>query len=460
MNQPFDYRELESLALALPAPLEALRCAGDFDGELACIDRMLAEGVQDAGMRARLRMERVIAQGMRHDYRMDRAHFLARLREHYPTCDEQTVDALLASGHVDTIGVGGELRFQRAAVSNVLKCCRRILEEQAHPDVPYRSPDDPLLSDNCRRMAQNGGRAFRYRVRMSLTVDQEAQRPGQRIRVWLPMPAACASQHDIVLLDASGTPQLCGGAQPTAYFEETYEPGREFFVEFAYTHRVPYFAPDPAAVLPEQPHFDTEEQLPHIRFTPALRALAAQLRGDETNPLLLARRVYDYITTQVKYSYMREYLLMDSIAEFCAVHRRGDCGVQALLFITLCRILGIPARWESGNAVKPSGSVGSHDWAMFYVAPWGWMYADPSYGGGAHRRGDETLCAHYFGNLDPFRMVCATAFQQPFLPHKTYLRDDPYDNQSGEAEWDDAPLHTSDLTRRKVLIESTEIPFL
>ena len=41
---------------------------------------------------------------------------------------------------------------------------------------------------------------------------------------------------------------------------------------------------------------------------------------------------------------------------------------MALTFITLCRIAGIPARWESGFAVAP-GDAGCHDWARFYVAP-------------------------------------------------------------------------------------------
>ena len=50
---------------------------------------------------------------------------------------------------------------------------------------------------------------------------------------------------------------------------------------------------------------------------------------------------------------------------------------MALTFITLCRIAGIPARWESGFAVAP-GDAGCHDWARFYVAPKGWMYADCS----------------------------------------------------------------------------------
>ena len=34
--------------------------------------------------------------------------------------------------------------------------------------------------------------------------------------------------------------------------------------------------------------------------------------------------------------------------------------MQALLFITMCRIAGVPARWQSGLYAEP-GSVGMHD---------------------------------------------------------------------------------------------------
>ena len=455
--EPFRFKNLEALAITLPDMVDFYRRSGDFDGELSCIEQMLKKGGLTRSMQTRLELEQVIARGMREDYRMDRTAFLTRLQQKYPKCDEALLEKLLATGHLDTILRGGELYFQNAAVSNALNCCKKLLEENEHPETPFVYPEDTLLRENHRIMKEKGGRAFRYRVRMSLTVDEEAQRKGKRIRVWLPVPAQCAEQSDIVLHAATEGVHLSGGKQPTAFFEEVYEPGKEYFVEFSYTHRLPFFDLRTVDVCTEQPRFYVDEMLPHIGFTPTLRALAEDLRGGETNPLLVARRIYDFITTNVKYSYMREYLLMENISEFCAVNRRGDCGVQALLFITLCRILGIPARWQSGNAVKPGGSVGSHDWAMFYVAPYGWLYADPSYGGGAKRRGDELLCSHYFGNLDPFRMVCATEVQQPFSPEKLFLRDDPYDNQSGEAEWEDMPLHTRDLTRRKVLISAEEV---
>lgn len=99
------------------------------------------------------------------------------------------------------------------------------------------------------------------------------------------------------------------------------------------------------------------EELPHIQFTPYLRSLAAEITEGESNPLLIARRIYDFITTKVSYAFMRDYACIDHLAEYCALNLKGDCGVQALLFITLCRIAGIPAKWQSGIDAKP-GDVG------------------------------------------------------------------------------------------------------
>ena len=40
----------------------------------------------------------------------------------------------------------------------------------------------------------------------------------------------------------------------------------------------------------------------------------------------------------------------------------------------------------------------------------------------------------YLGNLDPYRMVCNSAYQQSFYVPKQHVRIDPFDNQCGECE--------------------------
>ena len=196
---------------------------------------------------------------------------------------------------------------------------------------------------------------------------------------------------------------------------------------------------------------DLSEQLPHICFTPYMKALAADITRGKHSVLAKARAIYDYVTENVEYSFVRTYFTIESLAEYAAIGRRGDCGIQALMFITLCRIAGIPARWQSGLDTNPY-DTGSHDWAMFYAEPYGWIFADPSFGGGAHRDGHEEERRFYFGNLDPFRTPTTRIFQSEFDPPRKYLRLDPYDNQCGEIEYDDRGLIKGEFrSSRRVL---------
>ena len=130
--------------------------------------------------------------------------------------------------------------------------------------------------------------------------------------------------------------------------------------------------------------------------------------------------------------------------------------MQALLFITLCRIAGISARWQSGLYTTPY-TASSHDWAQFYIAPYGWLFADCSFGGSAYRLGEYERWNFYFGNIDPFRMPANSGFQEEFYPPKKYLRADPYDNQRGEIEYNDRGLLYHEFDSNKEILECFEL---
>nr|WP_255350143.1 transglutaminase-like domain-containing protein [Marinitoga sp. 1155] len=152
--------------------------------------------------------------------------------------------------------------------------------------------------------------------------------------------------------------------------------------------------------------------------------------NDEKNPYLKAKLIYDWITLNVNYSYVKPYSIYGNISQFVATNLKGDCGFQALLFITMCRIAGIPARWQSGWYINKY-FASPHDWALFYIEPYGWLPANLSFGGA--RRNIPKFKEFYFVNLNGFRMVANNNFMEPF-PGKKFWRSDPYDNQVGELE--------------------------
>ncbi len=474
-KRPFyRFEDLPYLAVELPETVKSYRYAGDFEGEITYIEKLLSDGILHANpltdaMRRRLMLEHAIAAELSHDYSVTADELLERFRETYPDLQPHHIDALIDSGHADYILRAGVPYFQRAAYSNLMNQCGDLLRRVQQPDYvspPIKPGRDAVLTG----MKKHGSLSRRYHVRMSIKpTEVHKDQLGKTVRVHLPYPAPSLSQSEITLLDSSHPVKIKKAQQTTAYIETEYRAEEEYWVEYSYVNTAPYHDlgtaqakqdaaahaddPIPADVLPF-----LEEQYPHIRFTPYMMALAKEIAGREKNPLKLARRVYDWVTEHIRYSYMRSYFALENIPEFAVLHGRGDCGVQALVFITLCRILGIPAKWESGHGVHDRGYgkafMGSHDWAMFWIAPFGWLYCDPSYGGGAYRSGNKRRWNHYFGNLDPWRHVTCNDFQRQFVPAKKFPRIDPYDNQNGEIEFDDYGLTVWEIDDQQEVLET------
>lgn len=456
----FREEDIKYLAVTLPYEVQYYKYDGNFYGVIAAASKLL-EGELPHALRMRLLIEREVAEVLKSDYLMRFDDLLEAIREEFPACTADNLREIVRMGQADYIhkGMYGFLYFQQSAPANILSCHREYLMRLTDPDAREEHPLDELRLHNIKIMRERGSRAFRFTVEQELSVSPDAERSGERIRVHLPYPAACGTQpgEEIRLISCSHDGVfISDSASRTACIETAHRPGDRYVIRFSYVNRAVYANPEPSAVLDDQPDFFTGELYPHIRFTPLINELAREIAGEEKNPLLLARRVYDWVTKNVRYSYMREYLCIENIPEFAIINRRGDCGVMALTFITLCRRLGIPAKWESGSSVRP-GAIGSHDWAMFYVAPYGWLYTDASYGSGAYQRGNTELWNHYFCNLDPYRLVANTEFQQRFDPPKDFMRMDPYDNQSGEAEFESHGLGFGETVRRRRVISAQEI---
>ena len=457
--------DLSYLSVGLPDEVKMYHFSGDFAEEIAAIDRWLNRPVPLC-LRKRLAIQRIFAAELLDDYPLTRADVIKGMQTRYPAADESALDMFIASGNVDYILKNGEMRFQYQAISNIFKTHTHDLERMYNPTYEETSAA-ATVPENIRIMQEKGSRAFRYEVEYWMKLEPHAEKPGETLKIWFPYPVACESQSgdEIKLISSSHPVTVTGDVHRTAYMEIPCEAGATYSVRYSFVNRAKYTKVDlnrdsyPSVgdgLTADELTYYTGEQYPHIRFTPFIRMLAQEIAGNETDPLRLARRVYDYIYEHVRYSYVRDYLLIENIPEFVLMNGYGDCGTMALAFITLCRALGIPAKWQSGSACSPD-SIGSHDWAMFYIAPYGWLYCDPSYGEGAARSGNEVRRDHYFANLDPFRLVASNQFQQPLTPDKVFCRMDPYDNQCGEAEYDHTNIFFEDREHGRRVVSSEEI---
>ena len=480
---------LASLNLGLPDDVRRLKEAGYYTEAIACIDTYLAEDwtktqnqpVQPAGplpenptprgvdaMRDALLAQREILRRLPLDYTVPEAQALELLQDLVRDFTPEEFRALDKAGAMDWRFVEGEKKYIHSFAETLLATHPELAERQIDP--PLQHPSWERYEPEHEQMVRTGAVSADITLETSIGMSDEAfaaalaaakqqGRSTVHVRVWLPLPAACPAQSNITL-DSFTEPPTCiapeDAAQRTAYWEADLAENRTFGAEYSYRETAVYADPLSFTPDPEQPDFYTGEEAPHIVFTPYLRALAAQLTEGVTSPAEKAKRIYDYVTLNVRYHFQPSYFVHESIAENCARSRRGDCGIMALTFITLCRIAGIPARWESGLAVAP-GDAGCHDWARFYIAPKGWMYADCSYGSSMARRGDEMLRRHYFGSLDTGRMVANSAFEAPFDPPMTGFRSDPYDNQSGEMEADGVGLFGEEKVTTKEVLRFEEV---
>ena len=432
---------------ALPADIARRRDMGDLEGAVRLIDGRLSGGKQPL-LAPRLEAERVRLERLGHDYPFTRAEAIGQIRAEWPEFTEEQFDALVDGGRIDWRMLGGEMHIHERFLESL-----RIYPREApglRPEQADHTERDAMLA----RMEREGSLTARITLRASIRALVPVE--GRAVQAWLPLPAACPQQSGIQILDATpgGIPAPEDAPQRTIWWDT--RGVSEFTVTYRYLHRAEYVDPLTLPLDPVQPTFDLEEQPPHILFTPYLRALAARLTAGLVSPAERARAIYDYVTGMVDYRYQPAYLQLDCIPDQCAKTLRGDCGVFALLFITLCRIAGIPARWQSGLSVRPDGA-GPHDWAMFYLAPHGWLWADCSFGSSARRSGEDARRAHYFGSLDPWRMVANSAFQAPLTPPMTGWRQDPYDNQVGELMVDGRGL---DSTQRDWSQEVLELELL
>jgi hypothetical protein len=433
------------------ATLKALIDAGKYSEAEDILRKQVADPAAPITDGPAVQLE--VLRRTRQDFRLTNADVLAEIRKGIPDATQQDVDRWRESGDLQSRTIDGEPRYFTRAVSNLFRFNKEAQRRQQNKKDEKKFDVNGLL-EKLVKLAETSDDPQIYPVKHQVTYSIELHKgprikPGAKVRAWLPFPQEYRQQRDIKLISsvpAEGHIASQSAPQRTIYFEQTVDdadkpPRFEIEIEFTTSAYVPKL--DPAKVKPYDTTSDvyreyTAERRPHIAFTPEVKRLAAEIVGDEKNPLEKARRIFRWISANVPWCAEMEYSIIPSLSGKGLTARRGDCGVQGTSFITLCRAAGIPARWQSGWQTKP-GDENMHDWSEIYIEPWGWLPADAS--NGVRKHPDPRVRDFFCGHMDPYRFIDNLDYGRTLDPPKTSFRSEPTDFQRGEVEVDGHNLY-------------------
>lgn len=444
---------------SMPSALRELESRGDFKAAESWLDEQSTSASGD--LKKHYTSERERLRRVQRDYSATVEDVLKKLRKEIPKVTTRDLDLWRQEGAIQWIPVNGEPRYFRREPGNLLRFNKRAqaMQKSAKKKAPAR--DDPAgtskkfdldphllkVIDAAREKKTTEVLPITFHVRHTIAVKPDVVPPGETIRCWFPYPQNYRQQHEPVLrTTATVRISAPGTLMRTAYMEQpANKAGEPTTFTLEYEYRTAAYYPDlkkPAKhPLPDAAVGFLEEQPPHIVFTPEIRALAQDIVGSESKSLAKAYKIWSWLDLNIKWAAEMEYGTMPNIVQ--KVCKRGDCGTQALLFVALCRVSGVPARWQSGWVTKPK-AWNMHDWAEFHTLEFGWLPADPSVG---RRKSKKlTLRDFMFCHLDAYRMIANLDWGQPFDPPKQFDRSDPVDNQRGEVEWSGGNLYYDDWT--------------
>lgn len=398
------------------------------------------------------------------DFSLDSVEAAARLKEFYPELTKEQVEEWESTKALESYMVDGVKKYFVRAVRNLFR-----IDSVAGKVYDSHYPEDPADPDNgiyafnrraiesVRRTGNCLANPVECTFSFKLTVDADAVPAGKTVRAWMPFPRSDQNSiKDIKVLETSEPSYIISPEEyvhTSIYMEKPAVAGQPtvFSYTFSFVGYSEWYDFSPEDVKP----YDTSSELyktytaqrdRHVIFTDRIRKVTAEVVGDETNPFLKARRIYDYIVANYPWASAREYSTLENIPMYVLENHHGDCGQVGLLYITMCRCAGIPARWQSGWEIVPDGE-NIHDWQETYYEGIGWVPTDVS-------AGRDMECVrnipdefwYYTKGLDAYRIICNSDFGGSFYPAKKFIRSETVDFQRGEVEWDGGNLYFDQWT--------------
>ena len=384
------------------------------------------------------------------EYPYNRSEIVSQIEEKDVSSSDEMLDRWEDAGYLEYRVIDGEKRYFKNAVYNLF-LLNDSLRQKAGLEGFNKDSLGRFCVDHIRKVLtefdSQPGKRLQHPVDMVLNyevkLDSGVTSPGALISAWLPFGVRdCERQSDVKLVrtrpeDSRVSPADC--AHQSVYLEKTAEENgpTSFSTMISMTGNARYVDPLRLSAaefvqLPDSVKPYAGERPPHVVFTEDIRKLADSIVSPEMRPFDMVRQFYYWINDHIPWASAVEYGLMENIPQYTLDHGHGDCGMQTLLFMTLCRSQGIPARWQSGWMLHP-GHVNLHDWCEVWYEGIGWVPVDVSFK--LQDSEDSRIREFYLSGIDAFRFVVNKDYGRSFCPQKKWPRSEPWDFQRGELEW-------------------------
>jgi Transglutaminase-like superfamily len=447
---------------------------GNFAKADSIIDSLLEKDSLSNEEKYELSFQKDKMHRIRLDFSKTQDDIIAELKKYYPNIDEQMLDKWETDKSLEMKIIDGKKWFFKNAVPNLFRVNKEAKKKKEEIDGPPDDSFNKFVNNDITQIVQDSKKLnkrlvdpVKIELTYTLTVNKDAVPDGKIIRCWLPYPREGHSrQTNIKLLSVNSNEYIIAdnkNPQRTLYMEKKAKKGEPtvFKMSLEYTAYGEWFDLDSTKVKTYDKNSElykdfTAERPPHIVFTDRIKKLSQEIIGNEKNPYNKVKLIFKWISDNIPWASAREYSTINNISDYCLKNMHGDCGIKGLLFITLCRYNGIPAKWQSGWMMHP-GNVNLHDWTEVYYQGIGWVPTDPYMG---VRKSDNPKIQYFFTDgTDPYHLIINDDYARPLFPAKIYPRSETNDFQRGELEWKGGNLYFDKWTyNMQVKYENANIP--
>jgi len=422
---------------------------GNFSIAVTKINEMLGNKDLSETERWELNFEKDRMERIKIDFRKTKDDITTFLKKYYPAVTDSMLDKWEKEKSLEAKNIDSQKVYFNNAGPNLFRIDKEAHAQKVKVDGADKDKLDEFLAAHIPAIVEKTrpdmrlANPVRIKLTYTLTVDTNAVPDGEIVRCWLPYPQEThARQADVRLMSTVPERNIIAPKdqmQRTIYLEKKAEKGKPtvFSMELAYTCYSEWFNIDTAKVKEYDKNTDlykkyTSENAPHIVFSEDIKALSERIVGAEKNPYKIVKKVFEWINDSIPWASSREYSTMRNIPAYVLENKHGDCGMKSLLFITLMRYNGIPAKWQSGWMMHPV-AVNLHDWSEVYFEGLGWVPVDQSFG--IQNSTDPRVKYFYTNGIDAYRLIVNDDYSQPLYPAKIYPRSETVDFQRGEVEW-------------------------